>query len=489
MKIEHLHEPELEFGGGGRHVDIRFGLMDFGPLDRGSVRAPSDIKVGIVGTPETVEGVTLWLRHCGGGVAAKKSRQPNLFPHFPGFSRQSAFGVDLILDDQLRGIVQPRSIAARVLAKSDSVDPLEAAVGLFLDECRYLSESAQPDVLICAPPAELLDALEKEEESDEFDHELAEDEEENEPEVSPRAFHDVLKARGMSLPVPIQMIRPETYDAGRRRGRLNDHERARSLQDEATRAWNFHTALYYKAGGTPWRMAREGDEYTTCYVGVSFYKSSDQTALMTSMAQVFNTRGDGVIVRGGPARIEKEDRQPHLSEDDAKALLGTALLTYRREHKTLPARVVVHKSSRFSQAELAGFRTAADEERIGSLDLLSLHRTSTRLFRRGYYPPLRGTLLCLDDASFTLYLKGSVDFFSTWPGMYIPRAIGFHLDDVEQTGRFLAHEMLALSKQNWNNTQFDGGSPITLRAAHQVGAILKHVADNDPIQARYSFYM
>jgi hypothetical protein len=73
--------------------------------------------------------------------------------------------------------------------------------------------------------------------------------------------------------------------------------------------------------------------------------------------------------------------------------------------------------------------------------------------------------------------------------MYVPRPVGFRLDDAEETSRALALEILALSKQNWNDTQFDGGWPITLRAAHQVGAILKHMGEGEPIQARYGFYM
>ena len=76
----------------------------------------------------------------------------------------------------------------------------------------------------------------------------------------------------MALPIPIQMVRPATYGVGRRRYGRNTDQRPARLQDEATRAWNFFTALYYKAGGTPWRIARETEEYTTCYVGVSFYR-------------------------------------------------------------------------------------------------------------------------------------------------------------------------------------------------------------------------
>ncbi len=489
MRIEHLPEPELEFANGNRHVDIRFGLMDFGPLDRGTVRAPGDIKVGIVGTSETIEGVTRWLERCKDGIEAKPSRQPNLFPRFPGFSRDTPFEADLLLDAQFHGVVSPRSVLG-VVARAEKAGAVDEAVELFVHECRYLAENVQPDVIVCAPPADLLGALEQGEELEEAGEEIADDEDEDDqPRERRRAFHDVLKARGMTVPVPIQMVRPGTYDLSRRRRQRARPERERGLQDEATRAWNFHTALYYKAGGTPWRIAREADEYTACYVGISFYRTPDETQVMTSMAQVFNARGDGVIVRGGPARVEKDDRQPHLSERDAHGLLQTALTTYRHEHRNLPARIVVHKSSSYSDGELTGFRAAADQERVASVDLISLHQAFTRLFRIGYYPPLRGTLMTLDDVSGLLYLKGSVDFFAAWPGMYIPRPVRFRLWDVEQTGRFLAHEILALSKLNWNDTQFDGGLPITLRAARQVGDILKHVGERDPIQARYCFYM
>lgn len=36
MKADFFHEPELEFGNGCRHIDVRFGLTHFGPLDAGA---------------------------------------------------------------------------------------------------------------------------------------------------------------------------------------------------------------------------------------------------------------------------------------------------------------------------------------------------------------------------------------------------------------------------------------------------------------------
>lgn len=487
MKIDYLNEPELEFRGGDRHVDIRFGLMNYGPLDADGPTAPHSIRVGLIGTPRTAEGVVAWLQKSRKGIDARPSRQPNLFPRFPGYSRQTAFDSELVLAPALQAELNLRDLE-RIWRRKDKNRALDETVETFLVEAEHLVEKSSPQVIICAPPPELLDTFElepaREESTEDPDTEVGPPEQ---PPPRRRAFHDVLKARGFRLPVPIQMIRPETYGMIKRRSRRRGRES--SLQDEATRAWNFHVALYYKAGGTPWRIAKTGEEYTTCYVGISFYWPLDEKSILTSMAQVFDTRGEGVIVRGGPAHLDTADRQPHLSDNDAEALIRSALNTYRLEHKNLPARVVVQKTSAYNEREIAGFRAGIASEHVSSVDLLSVYTSDTKLFRLGYYPPLRGTLLSMDDRTHIIYLRGSVDFFAGWPGLYVPRTIGFRLDDAEQGPRLLAEEILALSKQNWNNTQFDGGLPITIRAARRVGDILKHVEPDEKLQARYGFYM
>lgn len=109
---------------------------------------------------------------------------------------------------------------------------------------------------------------------------------------------------------------PGTYDPTLAR-RLKIREGTRRMQDDATRAWNFHAALYYKAQGRPWRLPRVPTGLQACYVGVSFYESLDRSIVMTSMAQVFDERGDGVVVRGAQVHLGKGDRVPHLTVDDA----------------------------------------------------------------------------------------------------------------------------------------------------------------------------
>jgi hypothetical protein len=100
----------------------------------------------------------------------------------------------------------------------------------------------------------------------------------------------------------------------------------------------------------------------------------------------------------GAAHISKEDNQPHLSPTDAHTLLQNALDVYRREHKTLPARVVIHKSSQFLGDEVDGFNAAADARDLDALDLIWITDSEdAQLFRPGAAPPLRGTFLTLSS--------------------------------------------------------------------------------------------
>jgi hypothetical protein len=223
---------------------------------------------------------------------------------------------------------------------------------------------------------------------------------------------------------------------------------------------------------------------------VSFYTSLDRERVLTSMAQIFDERGDGIVVRGGPVELTKDDRTPHLKVDQAHRLLTDALAKYRQEHRTLPARVVVHKTSAFNQAEIDGFTSAVEDVRVDSIDLVSVTNDDPpHLFRRGAYPPLRGSLLELEENLHLLYTRGSVEFFKTYPGLYVPRPLMFRCDVAHQTPKHLAREILALTKMNWNHTQFDAGDPITLEAARKVGKILKYVSEDGRVATRYSYYM
>ncbi len=488
MNADFFHEPELEFGI-AKHIDMKFGLMNYGPLDFQVPTAPKKIKLGLVGTPETIEGTQKWIEKCRNGIQAKKSKRPNLFPGFPGFGDGIVLCADFVFDTQLQRSIPQRKFDE--LCKQQKTDEiLQEIAQLFLDEMEYLSQKTTADVLVCAFPFSLIEFLDQE--ADETI--VPDDESEDEGQIvqvvtSKMILHDYLKAQAMRFKKPTQIIRPGTYDEKKRLKRKHPSGEARQVQDEATRAWNLYIALYYKAGGIPWRLVRDWTQLDTCYVGLSFYKTTDGDKLLTSTAQIFNERGEGVILRGGLASLSKEDRQIHLSGDDAYDLLRNALDTYRREHKNFPARVVVHKSSVHNRDEINGFEAALKGFSIEpeQADFISITRSFTRLYRGNRYPPLRGTFLDTGGQPYVLYTKGSVDFYTAYPGMYIPLPLGFRCDQTSETPKFIAKEILGLTKMNWNNSQFDGGEPITLRAARQVGSILKYLgSDYEPY---YRYYM
>ncbi len=488
MKLVLLQEPELEFGA-GKHVDIRFGLKNYGPVTFELDTSPKEIQVGFVGTSKTIQGVKDWMEQSQSGVRAKASNKPNFFPAFPGFGKESCFKCGWITGERLQRDISAREISL-LLANQNKAEGVRKAVEIIMAECRYLTETTNVDVVIVAPPVELINhldvnlSIETEEES--TDAKTEDDKNENSV-VAQLDLHDMLKAQSLTTKKPIQYIRPSTYDETVKE--VSGVGKRRQLQDSATRAWNFYTALYYKAGGTPWRLKRHVSDLETCFVGISFYRSLDKKSVNTSVAQIFNERGEGMILRGGEAKISKEDRQPHLSEKDMHTLLLSALKEFDREHRHTPARVVVHKTSGFNDAELKGCNSAIDELRIKGRDILVIRESSVRLFRSGQYPPLRGTFLEMDERRSLLYTRGSTPFFQMYPGMYVPRALEIDAVDTEAPARTLAQEILALTKMNWNNTQFDSALPITLRAARQVGAILKYAGDLPQITSSYAYYM
>ena len=53
----------------------------------------------------------------------------------------------------------------------------------------------------------------------------------------------------------------------------------------------------------------------------------------------------------------------------------------------------------------------------------------------------------------------------------------------------ITRDVLALSKMNWNITQFDGALPIPIRAGRQVGRVLKHLPAGEHEASEYTKYM
>jgi len=355
MKPFFLDEPELEFGGGARHIDVRYGLTLNGALDRHLESAPKVVRVGVIGSANNVEGVLAWIDRCRAGVEGRETHRTMLFPGFPGFGDSGPL-CNFVVDDRLVDTISARDV--QQIGDSQNEDTFfTASSGRYLEGARDLVDKGNADVVVCLLPEEFVKRI------DVPDGETSGPRSRRRMRTQDRfVWHDAFKAATLYLPRPVQVCRPATYGGGVHRY-TRDGRAVKDTQDEATRAWNFFCALYYKAGGVPWRLLRDPSDLAACFAGISFYYDPSSETMRTSVAQIFNERGEGVIVRGGPAQVDEQDKTPHLSESDANDLLLKLLAVYKREHRNTPARLVCHKSSYFSDEELAGCR--AEERRVG----------------------------------------------------------------------------------------------------------------------------
>ena len=269
-------------------------------------------------------------------------------------------------------------------------------------------------------------------------------EEEKETKLKGFDFRNSLKGKimGLKSPSPIQLLRESTADKI-----LNyDSSQRKRTQDPATFAWNFSTALYYKANGKPWRLAKLRQD--TCFVGISFYKDklSFNRDMQTSMAQVFTSNGEGLVLRGKEVFIDEKTKEPHLSENQARELMDSALQMYIKKAGRTPSRVVIHKSTLFTKEEKDGFSDA-----IGGLNrdfvTISKRNKGIRFMRIGSYPVLRGTLISLTENEHILFTSRYIPRLRTYPGHRIPSPLMItHEGDTEIVE--ICREILGLTKLN-----------------------------------------
>lgn len=159
---------------------------------------------------------------------------------------------------------------------------------LYLAEIHFLANNKKPDVILCVLDESLTKII-----YGTKTIEIDDDFNEEDPVEIEVNFRRLLKAKAMEYNIPIQIFRDRIAKP------------SSEMQDEASIAWNFYTALYYKAGGIPWSLKKESSNIT-CFAGISFYRTRDKKTIQTSVAQIFNEHGNGVILRGTPVKEDKK---------------------------------------------------------------------------------------------------------------------------------------------------------------------------------------
>ncbi len=475
----HVDEPALLCGAGERALDPKQGIRSFGPCLDQAERSTRQIRVGIIGTGETAHQAEQWLARCRSEVRPDSAEtDPFLFPSVPGL--EAGFHCEPVAPNSLVEELTSRDIrACERLERDQAVEHMARLLGQRLSVLR--DRPRQPDIVVVTLPSSLREKLgsgrsrpKRQRHTQPRRQMTLSFLDERRPEPASRTLHRALKCEGMRHGLATQMAWPTTFVGGQ------------GVQDAATRAWNFSTGLYYKAGGLPWRA--DGLAPGTCYIGISFFRSIyDASSLHTSMAQAFSDRGEGFVLRGGSFDWNPRKGPPELPRELAHSLISGVIDQYRLHHRQSPTRVVVHKSSGFTAREMGAMEQAMGE--VPFADFLAIRRSSIRFLRVGEEPPLRGTAIEIDHHRYVVYTRGFVPYLRLYPGLRIPRPLEIHHARGSSSIRTLLRELFALTRMNWNSADFASAEPITLAFSRKIGLILSEIPHDVEPERYFRFYM
>jgi hypothetical protein len=495
IKIKCLPEPELQFSNGRRDLDPRRALAANGPADHRGLRT---IRVGLIGLAEETNAASAWITSMAAFRPARE-RNARRYRDWPG--SEKALGARFEIDPQFVRTID-KAQHDRLFRDHIRAAEFDALVELYEGPMSSMFGDIRPDcIVVCIPDAlgdlrvqnpelsakerRALEILKSEEESLQGDlfapteEELAEAEalRTTAEDLLFRSFYRALKAKVHKYEnaVPVQVLRRGTIDRPEDAG-----------HSQATRAWNFATALYYKAGGLPWRPADLPDG--VCFIGVSFHhlKKRGGHLVYASVAQAFSSDHEPFCLKGAHVdHDQRRDRQPYLNKDQAFGMMRDILHGYELRTGVKPKRVVVHKTSMYQPEEEEGFRNGA-KGIVPNCDLVWLRQTSFRMVRKGTEEPWRGTLCQIEGDSY-LFTSGYVPWWDEFPGAHIPAPLQIGSagpTDIEARSR----EILTLSKMNWNSSDGITRLPVTLLFAKKVGEIMTELSDNVTPNPSFRFH-
>jgi hypothetical protein len=472
IRCQYLEEPPLRFADGGEHIAPKLGISHFGPKSyKPPKRHPFLVRVGIIGTAETIEKTKQWIEKNSEGVQGDQEH-----PDFLGYREDRGFFSKLLFDEdwieqlthsEIEDVLSVRPARVRF---EEVLTLLESKLAL-LDR-----KDRRPEYVVVALPNELYRKCRVVNYRDRHLGDVHRD--------LRRAF----KAMAMKYRIPTQLLRQATTESD---GPTTVDGRLKKDYPSEI-AWDFFTGLYFKAGGFPWGPV--GLIPGTCYVGIGFYRplGSNLRAMQTSLVQAFDEHGDGLVLRGHELTWDPEkerSKSPHLTEEQTYSLVELVLTRYQEEMKQTPQRVVVHKTSRYWPAEKEGFKQAL-RDRVSRYDLIALAPQSTvRLLAVNRYLPLRGTHFCVGDIDY-LYTTGCIAELRQFHSVHVPSPlqIADHIE-YDTPRKTLLREILILTKMNWNSSRLGGLWPITLKSSRMVGDIMREIpADREPL-TNFKFYM
>ncbi len=470
MKIQVFNEPDLEFGHGQKIPSPHDGLLLYGPSDLNIPSRPLKIHYALVGVKEAVPKFTEFIKIIKGPITPDKNQ--NIWPLFPGF--KAIFHCEISENPSAYYEIDPKRLEAIYLIKN-VYQRTNEIVSLYIDRLLRLKQHDEKiDVVICLVPDEIEQLCRP---SAVTSKRMVNDTTFNVD------FRRQLKARAMQVGLPIQILRDSTLRPS------NEKEfRERGLTPLSDRAWNFSTTLYYKAGGKPWKLSsiREG----VCYIGIGYILTGEGPNSQSACcaAQMFLKDGDGVVFKGedGPWYSPRE-KSFHLTEDASEKLLRGVVESYEALDGKPLKEIFLHCHSEIHDDEYRGFMKACPKD-VKLVIIKVKVENDFKLIRDGQYPVRRGTFVKMNTKSCYLWGAGYKQSMKTYDGWEVPSPLRIDILYGEAGITEIAHDILCLTKLNYNSCKMGNASPVTIGYSKQVGEILvkNNIAKAQP---QFRFYI
>lgn len=501
-KLTVFEEPALEFRYGQKISDPHDGLSMFGPFDGDLPSHPKNISYAIVGTPAGFEKASGFLSKLNEPILMDETNySPHLWPSYPGFD--AIFNSSWPEKPTRYFLLDEKKLLGSAVEK-DEFKRVGEVVDLYLDGIQKILKRDDPvQVIICIVPDIVFQNCRiqshvskgtgakpsgKEREirkSGILDFFTSYNPDHYHYSID---FRRQIKARAMAHGVPIQIIRESTLSLG------NEPEPGsirRGLTPLSDRAWNLSTAIYYKAGGKPWKLstAREG----VCYIGIAYRLTNNKEKSKSACcaAQMFLDSGDGIVFMGEYGPWYSEDKKEfHLSASAAKNLLSGVLKTYFELEGKQLKEVFIHCRSTLNREELSGFASACPTGvKLVGIRVKQERRNSIKLFREGTRPVIRGSFWKINDRSGYLWTSGFKPRLKTYDGWEVPVPLKIDVQYGTESVEQVARDIFGLTKLNYNTCKLGDAHPVTIGFSDSVGEILVSNPTVKATSPKFKFYI
>ena len=487
LRIFRLEEPELYFSGNEKCLDPQVGLINFGPHGGANTDKQQKISInaGIIGTSRSINATQSFLNRLKYRIAAEEKIETEYKGiDFPGLNLEGPLRFEISVDNNC--VLKIDRSFVRNLTKLERKERIISVTKEYCEKLDILKEAyPRPSIVLLPIDNELLELCKEPGRiTDKIVYQRRDFGDPDAINAPMFDFHNHIKAQAAhpNRNFITQMIQPKTL--------VFSEEK----QSAALIAWNFSVGTYYKATGIPWKLADINEN--TCYIGISFYREiqKENRSIRASIAQVYMRTGESQVITGRPFQGDKEkrDRNVQLDSSQMAEVIKDSIEIFSKQRGRLPERLVVHKSTRFSDEEIEGCEKAAEE--IDELDIVHISEfLGFRAYHNKYdFPVVRGTVITHTDKpnEAILFTSGYVPALGTYPGPSVPRPLHLNCQRLDTSLEIVCNDILGLTKLDWNSSTFYTKLPVTLSVSEKVGGILAEMilADISP-PSSYRYYM